>query len=322
MTVTGEQFAITSGPYRAVVTEAGAGLRELTHDGEPLILSHDAETVAPAAFGQLLIPWPNRVDRGRYRFDGVDHQLAVNEPEHDCAIHGLARWATWTPAETGPDRLRLTHRLLGSPGYPFRLDITVEYTLDTNRGLTVRLTATNPGTRTAPYGHGAHPYLTVGQPIDSCTVRIPGRAYLPVDERMVPQGGTRPVEGTEYDLREAAVLGGRQIDRAFTDLIREPDGTAWVQLTGTDRTSMFWLDDTHPWLEVYTADNVPAEHRRRGLGAEPMTCPPNAFASGVDLRRLEPGGTTTGSWGIAAGLPRPPRASQPFGRRLDSPAQP
>ena len=31
-----------------------------------------------------------------------------------------------------------------------------------------------------------------------------------------------------------------------------------------------------------------------------MTCPPNAFATGTDLRRLSPGQVTSGSWGIGA----------------------
>ncbi|WP_344659444.1 hypothetical protein [Catenulispora subtropica] len=63
--VTGEQYEITAGPYSAVITEAGAGLRELTHEGGHLILAHGPDEPAPAAFGQLLIPGPNRVDRGR-----------------------------------------------------------------------------------------------------------------------------------------------------------------------------------------------------------------------------------------------------------------
>ncbi|MEQ7739853.1 aldose epimerase, partial [Escherichia coli] len=35
-----------------------------------------------------------------------------------------------------------------------------------------------------------------------------------------------------------------------------------------------------------------------GLAVEPMTCPPNAFNSGVDLIRLEPGGTCAATWSI------------------------
>lgn len=63
--LTGEQDVITAGARRAVITAEGAGLRELTHNGYPLVLAHAADEPAPAAFGQFLIPWPNRVDRGR-----------------------------------------------------------------------------------------------------------------------------------------------------------------------------------------------------------------------------------------------------------------
>src|SRR5690606_19101084 len=142
--ITGEQFALSAGPYQAVVTEAGASLRELTHEGRPLVLSHGADEPAPAAFGHLLIPWPNRVDRGRYDYGGATHQLDISEPARDCAIHGLARWAPWRAAEHEPHRVRLTHRLLATAGYPFRLDLEAEYTLDAADGLHVRITARNP----------------------------------------------------------------------------------------------------------------------------------------------------------------------------------
>ncbi|GAA2579022.1 aldose 1-epimerase family protein [Actinomadura fulvescens] len=297
---TGAQYEIIAGPYRAVVTEAGAGLRSLCHDGNALILTHGADEPAPAAFGQLLIPWPNRVDRGRYSYDGVDYQLDVSEPAFDCAIHGLVRWSPWRLAERHPDRVTLTHRLLGSAGYPFHLDLRADYSLDAEGGLTIRVTAVNVGSRTAPYGHGAHPYITVGEPLDACTVTIPGDRYLPVNDRMIPEGPPQQVAGTPYDLRDGRVLGDQKIDNAYTGLARDADGLAWVHLAGSRRGTSFWLDGTHPWLEVFTADTVPAASRRQGLGVEPMTCPPNAFATGIDLVDLKPGDRHTGSWGIRA----------------------
>lgn len=303
MTLTGEQYEIAAGPYRAVITEQGAGLRELTHDGRPLILTHDADEPAPAAFGQLLVPWPNRIDHGRYPYGGEEHQLAISEPEYDCAIHGLVRWESWTLQEKTDQSVRLGHRLLGQKGYPFRLDLTVEYELDPAAGLTIRLTADNVGPRTAPYGHGAHPYLTVGEPLDTCKITIPADRYQPGDDRLLPDGPPREVTGTRYDLRQPRALGDQAIDNAFTGLLRGSDGKARVRLESGDGTKAveLWVDETHPWLEIYTADQVPAEQRRRGLGAEPMTCPPNAFNSGIDVIDMKPGDTYSGSWGIIAG---------------------
>ncbi|MFG2500825.1 aldose 1-epimerase family protein [Streptomyces sp. NPDC048441] len=296
--ITGEQFSIAAGEYRATVTELGAGLRELTLGGEPLVLSYGADEPAPAAFGQLLIPWPNRIDGGRYTFDGLACQLDLSEPELGNAIHGLVRWANWTVLEQGPDRLSMEYKLLGSPGYPFRLNLTVTYVLDARQGLDVEVTAVNAGSRPAPYAHGMHPYLTVGEPIDACTVRVPGSEFLPVDDRMIPAGPPRSVEGTPYDLRGGQHLGERTIDVAYTGLERDAAGRAWVHLTGATRATSFWLDAAQLWLEIYTADQVPVDQRRRGLGVEPMTCPPNAFVGGADLVHLEPGAQYAGAWGI------------------------
>ena len=95
--VTGQQFQIGAGPYRATVTGLGAGLRELLFRGQPVIAGYDADELPPGGAGQLLAPWPNRIDGGRYVFGGAEFQLALTEPEHANAIHGLTRWTAWTP---------------------------------------------------------------------------------------------------------------------------------------------------------------------------------------------------------------------------------
>jgi len=95
--VTGQQFQIGTGPYRATVTGLGAGLRELLFRGQPVIAGYDADELPPGGAGQLLAPWPNRIDGGRYVFGGAEFQLALTEPEHANAIHGLTRWTAWTP---------------------------------------------------------------------------------------------------------------------------------------------------------------------------------------------------------------------------------
>ncbi|MFC4907857.1 aldose 1-epimerase family protein [Actinomadura gamaensis] len=298
--ITGTQHLLTAGPYRAVVTQAGAGLRSLTRDGHDLVLTHDADRLAPAGFGQILVPWPNRVDGGRYSFDGESYQLALSEPKFENAIHGLARWSPWTAVEQADDRITLSLDLLGSQGYPFRLALTVEYVLDAEKGLTVRLTAENTGTRPAPYAHGAHPYLTVGVPIDECTVELDADRFLPAGDRMIPLDAAVPVDGTDRDLRGGHVIGTREIDNAYTGLVRDEHGRAWARLSGGGRSVALWADEAHPWIEVYTAHTIPAEYRRRGLAVEPMTAPPNAFVTGTDLIELAPGARTGGSWGIMA----------------------
>jgi aldose 1-epimerase len=103
LATTGQQYQIVAGGgYRATVTELGAGLRELLFRDQPLIAGYGADELPPGAAGQLLAPWPNRIDGGRYLFGGTDFQLALTEPEHSNAIHGLTRWMAWIPVRHGP----------------------------------------------------------------------------------------------------------------------------------------------------------------------------------------------------------------------------
>ena len=62
--LSGEQFEIEGGGYRAVVTESGGALRLLEHDGRPLVDGFGADEIAPGGRGQLLVPWPNRIRDG------------------------------------------------------------------------------------------------------------------------------------------------------------------------------------------------------------------------------------------------------------------
>ena len=171
-TPSGEQFELTRGDQSAVVTEVGAGLREYSLGDLELLDGYPADELASSGRGQLLLPWPNRIRDGVYRLDGREHRLPLNEAERGNAIHGLVRWSTWTVADRTADRIVLEHVLHPQPGYPFTLELQVEYSLAPD-GLSVRTTAKNAGAESCPYGAGSHPYLAVTA-VDEAVLRLPG----------------------------------------------------------------------------------------------------------------------------------------------------
>lgn len=300
----GDQFEIAAGGYRAIVTESGAALRVLEYDGRPLIHGFAEHEMSPAARGQLLVPWPNRVRDGSYTFDGRDLQLPLTEPSLHNASHGLARWAAWSPEEHGPSSVSLGYRLMAQSGYPWTLDLHVLYDLSAD-GLTVTQTASNLGDRLAPYASGAHPYLTAGVgPVDGWELALPASLRLLADDRKLPVGEER-VEGTPYDFRVARPLRETVLDDAFGELGRGDDGaaTAEVRDPATGRGVALWVDRHHPWLMVFSADDG-WDPPRQALAVEPMTAPPDAFRSGRDLITLAPAGQSgdevSVSWGVRA----------------------
>lgn len=295
------EYTLREGAYSAVVTDRGAALRQLRHGERDLIVPFPAGGPIPDYRGILAAPWPNRIEDGRYTFEGAEHQLPVNEPERGCALHGLAFAEDWTVEAHDGSSMVLTCSVGPAPGYPFRLALSAEYHLDGD-GLHTKVTATNTGTTTAPYGVCPHPYLVAGPaPLDEWTLDFAASHYLDVTpDRLLPVG-LRPVENHVFDFREPRRIGSTEIDHAFTGLAFDAAGCARLHVRdpGGTGVGMAW-DRACPWLQIHTADKPAPHPSRLGLAVEPMTCPPNAFNSGQDLVRLEAGSTHEASWRIFA----------------------
>ena len=302
--LSGTQFELTSGEYTATIASVGASLRTLQHNGRDLVVPFDADEVRPAFRGATLAPWPNRVVDGRYTFEGNDHQLALTEPTRGHALHGLVAWHDFIALDEADDRVMLATTVEAQDGYPFRVQVRVEFLLDAN-GLHTTVAARNTGNAAAPYGTGPHPYLVAGEgTVDDWTLLLPAEQVLTVTEdRLIPvelADVATEADGS-FDFRTPRVIGDLFIDHAFTGLVRTESRTAEVRLTAPSGTgvSMTW-DASCPWVQVHTADQPVVANSRRGLAVEPMTCPPDAFNSHDDLIVLQPGEVTFAEWTIAA----------------------
>ena len=293
------EVELSGDEQQLVVDLTGGGIRSYVVRGREVLDGYPAGARSTSGRGQVLMPWPNRLEDGSYEFDGQRHQLELTEPERRNAIHGLVRFAPWMVAQREQHRAVVEHRLEPQLGYPFTLDLRIEYSLALS-GLHVWTTATNAGAEPCPFGSGAHPYLAVGgETVDEAVLSVPGRVVLHADERGLPRDA-EPVEGTEYDFGLPRAIGSTQLDHAFTDLHRGTDGRARVELADpVSRTSLsLWADESYGFLQVFTGDPLP-DVARRSLAVEPMTCPSNAFRTGEGLIRLEPGESFTGTWGIS-----------------------
>ena len=296
----GEQHEIRHGDQVVVVTEVGATLRSYSAGGFDVLDGFPLDEPSSAGRGQVLAPWPNRLDGGRYSFDELPGAAAIDEPELGNAIHGLVRWLPWLLASKTDETLALECVLHPQPAYPWRLELGLEYRLVAG-GLEVVARATNGSPRSAPFGIGFHPYLTMGIAVDEVRLTIPASRRVTTDDRALPIGEV-DVAGTGFDFSLGRPVGVTRLDTCFTGLARAADGRSHARLESTDgeRGVEVWADEAFGYLQAYTGDTLePASRRRQAIAIEPMTCPPNAFASGVDVIRLEPGASWSGACGIA-----------------------
>ena len=88
----GAQIELAFDDQRAVVVEVGGGLRSYSASGGDVLDGYGVDGMSTSGRGQMLIPWPNRLQDGSYEFDGRRHQLALNEPEAHNATQRTRPW--------------------------------------------------------------------------------------------------------------------------------------------------------------------------------------------------------------------------------------
>lgn len=294
-------FTIAAGGYTAEVARAGAGLRGLRRDGLRLTEEWPLGTKPPLAAGLVLAPWPGRTEDGIYSFDGEIYRLTVTHADTGTANHGLVRDAEWEDVEIADDAVTLAVDVGHHPGWPFDLHLRIRYSVAAD-GLTCEFEARNTGTRDLPFVVGFHTYLRVGDAaVDDCTLELGAQLWQPLNERLLPDGPARTVEGTEFDYRTAKSLRGVHIDTPFAGTggvytLRTPEGDA-----------VLWTAPSLPWAQVFIAD--PADGKGfpgraadggpgRALAVEPMSGPGNALHTGTDVVRIGPDEAWTCEWGI------------------------
>lgn len=295
----GSQFQISHGEHHATVTEVGASLRTYTLGGRDVVVPFTENQIAPASHGAVLLPWPNRLADGQYSFDGVTHQVPVNEIARTTALHGLACWVRWGLVEHTTASVTLRHELAPQPGYPFGLVSEITYTL-IDDGLTVTVVSRNTGDADLPYGVGFHPWLSPqSASLDDCTLQLDAATHVTVDDRLLPTGG-EPVDGI-YDLRSPLPLAGADLDDAWLDPAVTDAGNSSATLRRPDGSSVtVWAAEWARAWQVCTGDHVGWADRRTGVAIEPMSCIADAFRTGDLLIRLAPGESHRAIWGITS----------------------
>jgi aldose 1-epimerase len=304
---TGLQFELSAptpgGEALAIITEVAASLRTLSIGGVHLTEPYADDVVPPFGDGIVLVPWPNRVEDGRWLLDGVEQRLDLTEPERGNALHGLLRDRPYTVVERSDSAVTLAATVFPTRGYPFQLDTTVRYEL-VDDGLRVTHGITNVGSATAPVAVGTHPFLRLGDlPTDELVLTVAAGTRFETDARLNPVSET-PVEGTGFDLRGGRPVAELQLDDAF-GAVTPAGELSRHRLTASDgRFVELWQDADFGFVQVFTTRIFPRDVGLESpvlgtaIAVEPMTAPPNAFNTGQGLRWLGPGETWSLSWGI------------------------
>ena len=214
-----------------------------------------------------MMPWPNRVAGGRFRFDGSDYAMPPDW-EDGSAIHGYVKNRQLNVAEhqTHLIRLRFSSIVYNEIVFPAPFECEVEYRLS-NSSLAVVMTVRNTGARELmPAGVGFHPYFMrhLWEMDDEVEVRVDFEGRYPLQAKIPTGPAVR--DDLVDQLARGAVVDGLDLDDCFVGSldgaeIRWPESGVVARLSCSEEighTVIFTGDpDDYDWfcLEPATMAN-------------------------------------------------------------------
>ena len=302
----GQQFEIhftsaSLGDLKATIAQVGASLRQMSVGAIEVVQGFSEDQWAPYCAGAVMSPWPNRIDGGKWTYQGQELQFNLNIISQQNANHGLLLEHPYDLISRTPHSVTLGATVYPRQAYPFKVETTVTYALGEN-GLTVTHTAINRSAAEAPYAVGGHPYFKFSAVApETLVVKNQAKTRTTVNERQIPTGEEATL-GTQFDLRNGVRLPDVFIDQDFTDLEYDADGRAHTYLLAEDGRGLdVWQDETFKHVVIFTPGFFPTEDGGKTYTAaiEPSTAAPNAFNTGKNLAWLKTDELFTASWGVS-----------------------
>ncbi|MBC8152775.1 MAG: hypothetical protein H7Z72_07685, partial [Bacteroidetes bacterium] len=235
-----------------------------------------------------LIPFPNRVNRGRYVFDGIPYQLPINEPRQGHAIHGLLYNCPMigeVQIAEQTAQIQLTHSYAGqTEGYPFSFDFAVTYSLSEQDGFSCTTTVKNTGSTDMPLGVGWHPYLNLSGDLAEWTMQLPRCEVYTLDDMSIPTGNRQTYSAFNVPTK----LDDVHFNDCFGLISKASRCEIVFSSAASGQQVVFWME-SGPGQYLYFQLFTPPD--RTSIAVEPMSCCSDAVNNHDGLLRLKPGNT-------------------------------
>ena len=223
-------------------------------------------------------PYVCRLYKGQYTHLDTTYTMdRFYMDEH--AIHGIMYDADFviqaTEANEHQAAVILVHHYLGSDkGYPFPFTMHVKWILEKNNKVSVQTTVMNNAIVPIPLVDGWHPYFTLGESIDNCSLQFLSKGKMEYDSDLLPTGNMIADDRFSKGLK----LGSIQLDDGYELAADNRSCT----LQNEQFTLTINPSSLYPYLQLYTPPD------RKSIAIENLSGAPNAFNNKIGLHIVKP----------------------------------
>lgn len=287
--------------YVSIIPECGVNLTEIVLKKNVNLFSilegykNHSELIKNEGFkGAKLMPFPNRINDGKYVFNKKNYVLPINFPSQKHAIHGLVYNKSFkiikSTASKSSATLSLQYISNNLQGYPFKFELTVLYLLN-SKGFECKTIVVNKDKLKIPIGDGWHPYFNLNDKVNDLFLKIPSNKKISVNKKMIPTG-----KKLKFNKFSKLMKIGKQVfDTGF--VISKKKGVVKTEIMSKklNLTVQIWQEvgkGKYNYLQVY----IPP--KRNSIAIEPMTCNTDAFNNKEGLIVLKPKEKFSASYGV------------------------
>lgn len=212
-------------------------------------------------FGCIVGRYANRIAKGKFKLNGKEYQLAVNNGVN--ALHGGPtgfQKRAWKAEQPNDSTLKLTYFSKdGEEGYPGNMNVAVVYTLTTDNAIRIDYEATTDAPTIVNLTN--HNYFNLNgegnATINDHLLTLDADHITPVDTTLIPTGILQPVENTPFDFRKEIAIGAR-VDQQDAQLIAGKGYDHNFVLTKKDHlvtpAATVYSPATGIFLEMFTSE--------------------------------------------------------------------
>ncbi|MBZ5752816.1 aldose epimerase family protein [Metabacillus rhizolycopersici] len=252
-------------------------------------------------FGSVIGRVAGRIQQSKFDLDGVTYPLPKNEGENH--LHGGPNgfhqviWDSFIEEKSDEVNIKFSYISPdGEGGYPGRLEVTVNYSLNNNNELIITYQGTSD--KKTLLNLTNHSYFNLSgdlkRNILEHELTIKSDRFLELDESLLPTGNFINVENTAFDFREGKkILEGVKSEHVQNELVG--GGYDHPFLLNTNNQEEICLVDAisgrklvvetdKPSVVLYTANMLESNFQLRGIPSQKhlgvcleTQCPPNAI---------------------------------------------